>query len=50
MHAALVKEIGEDPDKTEERFRKATMAGNAASGTEKGKRKGKKKSAGKNEG
>ena len=43
MHAALIKEVGEDPDETEQRFRKNTMAESAAPGTGNGKKKGKKK-------
>jgi len=41
MHAALVKEIGENPDETEQRFRRTAMAGDGTAG--KGKKKGKKK-------
>ena len=43
MHAALVKEIGEDPDETEARFRRTTMTTAVEPGKEKAEKKGKRK-------
>ena len=51
MHAALIKEIGENPDETEQRFRRTTMTGNIAPKKNAGKKNGRKnKSAGGTEG
>ena len=41
MHAALVREIGENPDETEQRFRRTAMKEGVAPGKEKGRKKGK---------
>jgi choline-sulfatase len=49
LHAALIKEIGENPDETEQRFRRTAMAEDGTPGKGKGKMKGKKKSGGGNE-